>query len=210
MTDQPRTGVLIVDDHPLFRDGLAARLSADPSMEVLGTAGSGAEALALFDLHHPALIFMDLRMPGMDGLATIKAIMAKAPNTRIIVVSSSTGDADIHAALAAGARGYLLKDVGGDEIMRAIEAVRSGKRYLPPEVAQKLAEGMPTNDLTDREHQVLELMVRGKANKEIAVSLGIEESTVKVHARSIFSKLGVSQRTEAVVTALKRGLVHLS
>lgn len=209
MSDPAPIDVLIVDDHPVFRRGLAALVGADSGLRVVAEAATGEDAVAAFRRYRPAVILMDLRMPGAGGFEAIKAIVAESPAVRIVVISSYDGDADIQRALAVGARAYLLKDAPDDEILRAIRAVHAGKRYLPPAVAERLAEALPQSSLSPRELEVLRLLARGRSNRAIADELAIEENTVKVHVRSILSKLGVEQRTEAAVVALQRGIIHL-
>lgn len=209
MSERAPIDVLIVDDHPVFRRGLAALVGSDPALRVVAQAGDGDEALAAFRRHRPAVTLMDLRMPGRGGLDTIRAIVAEAPAARVVVLSSYDGDADIQRALAAGARAYLLKDASDEEILRAIHAVHGGRRYLPPAVAERLAEALPQPALSPRELEVLGLLAQGRSNRAIADELDIEENTVKVHVRSILGKLGVEQRTEAAVVALQRGIIHL-
>lgn len=209
MSDRPPVDVLVVDDHPMFRRGLVSLIGSDPALRVVGEAGDGAQALTEFRRLRPAVVLMDLRMPGTGGLAAVASIVAEAPAARIVVLSSYEGDEDIRRALGAGARAYLLKDAPGEEVLRAIHAVHAGRRYLPPPVAERLAESMPQAALSARELEVLTLLARGLPNRGIADELHIEENTVKVHVRSILAKLGVEQRTEAAVVALQRGIIHL-
>ena len=201
--------VMTVDDHPLFRGGLAALLAAYPDLKLVAEAGNGRQAVELFRVHRPDVTLMDLGMPVMGGAEAIGHIIAEFPDARIIALTSWDGDRDIHRALDAGARGYLLKDMVSDQVTDAIRSVHRGGRVLPPAVAQRLAEFTPRIDLTDRELEVLTHMAQGKSNKEIAVALGRTEATVKVHVLHILQKLDAGDRTEAVTIGLKRGLIHL-
>jgi DNA-binding NarL/FixJ family response regulator len=200
---------MTVDDHPIFRGGLAALLAAYPDLKLVAEAGNGRQAVELFRVHRPDVTLMDLSMPVMGGVEAIGHIIAEFPDARIIALTTWDGDGDIHRALDAGARGYLLKDVVSHEVADAIRSVHRGGRVLPPAVAQRLAEFTPRIDLTDRELEVLTHMAQGKSNKEIAVALGRTEATVKVHVLHILQKLDAADRTEAVTIGLKRGLIHL-
>ncbi|MFL5403417.1 MAG: response regulator [Gemmatimonadales bacterium] len=200
---------MAVDDHPIFRGGLAALLAAYPDLKLVAEAGDGRKAVELFRVHRPDVTLMDLSMPVMGGAEAIRHIIAEFPDARIIALTSWDGDGDIHRALDAGARGYLLKDVVSNEVADAIRSVHRGGRVLPPTVAQRLAEFTPRIDLTDRELEVLTHLAQGKSNKEIAIALGRTEATVKVHVLHILQKLDAADRTEAVTIGLKRGLIHL-
>ena len=201
--------VLAADDHPMVRAGLAAVIGAEPDMELVGEASNGREALELYREHRPDVILMDLRMPGMDGLAATRAILSEFPTARIVMLSTYDGDEDIHRALEAGAKGYLLKDMLRTEVLNTIRAVHRGQKAIPAAVAARLAEYVPRVQLSEREREVLELVAKGLSNKEIARVLGRAEETVKVHLKNIFDKLGVEDRTEAVTTALQRGIIHI-
>jgi DNA-binding NarL/FixJ family response regulator len=201
--------VMAVDDHPVFRGGLTALLAAYPDLKLVAEAGNGRRAVELFRVYRPHVTLMDLGMPVMGGAEAIGHIIAEFPDARIIALTSWDGDGDIHRALDAGARGYLLKDMVSHEVADAIRSVHRGGRVLPPTVAQRLAEFTPRIDLTDRELEVLTHMAQGKSNKEIAVALGRTEATVKVHVLHILQKLDAADRTEAVTIGLKRGLIHL-
>jgi two-component system NarL family response regulator len=211
MTTTPgsRIRVLIVDDHPLLRDGLAAIVAAQPDMTLVAEGCNGREAIDLHQEHRPDVTLMDLRMPGMGGLEAITAIRRLSPEAGIIVLTTFDGDEDVFRALRAGARGYVLKDMDRSEILAAIRAVSRGERYLPPDVSDRLAERMASPALTDREVQVLELVARGLRNSEIASTLSITEGTVKIYVKKILHKLDVTDRTEAVTVALGRGIIHL-
>lgn len=201
--------ILVVEDHHVVRQGLVALIKTVPDMSVVAEAADGLQAVELFRQHRPDVAIMDLRLPTMSGVEAIAAIRRDHPNARIIVLTTFEGDEDIFRALQAGARGYLLKDMFGDELMEAIRAVHAGKTRIPAPVAQRLAERMGGPSLTTRELEVLHLIVDGKSNKEIGGRLFISEATVKTHINSILSKLGVSDRTQAATTALQRGIVHL-
>jgi two-component system NarL family response regulator len=201
--------ILVVEDHHVVRQGLVALIKTVPDMTVVAEAADGVQAVELFRQHRPDIAIMDLRLPGMSGVEAIAAIRRDFPAARVIVLTTFEGDEDIFRALQAGARGYLLKDMFGDELMDAIRAVHAGKTRIPAPVAQRLAERMGGPSLTSREMDVLRLIVDGMSNKEIGGRLFISEATVKTHINSILSKLGVSDRTQAATTALQRGIVHL-
>lgn len=201
--------ILIADDHPVVRQGLAVIIESEPGMTVVAQAKNGLEAVELFRLERPHLALIDLRMPEMDGIATITAIRKEFPRATLLVLTTYDKDEDIYRSLQAGARAYLLKDTPPTELLEAIRAVYLGYRHLPERIAQKLADHMMYPDLTDREYEVLCLMSAGKSNREIGGDLFITEGTVKSHVNNILSKLGVSDRTQAVTTALKRGLVQI-
>lgn len=201
--------IMLVDDHPVVRDGFGAMIGTEPDMTVVAQARSGEEALRLFRTERPDVTLMDLRMEGMNGVETIRAIRREFPQGRFIVLTTYDGDEDIYRALEAGAQAYLVKDMFCDEILAAIRAVHAGQRRIPAAVGTRLAERMTGLDLSDREHQVLELVAKGKSNKEVAGDLEITEATVKGHVTNILGKLGVTDRTQAVITALRRGIVHL-
>jgi DNA-binding NarL/FixJ family response regulator len=201
--------ILAVDDHPLVRTGLASVIGSQPDLRLVAEASNGEEALEAYREHRPEIVLMDLRMPVMDGVSAIKAIRDEYPNARIIALSTYEGDEDIHRALEAGAKGYLLKDMLRTELLIFIRNVYRGFKGIPPAVAAKIAEYTPRIELTPRELEVLELIARGRSNPEIATALGRAESTMKVHVRSILQKLGTDDRTEAVTIAIRRGILHL-
>lgn len=209
MTPQNPIRILIVDDHPVVRQGLAAMINRESDMEVVAQVCNGREAVVAFRQHQPDVTLMDLRMPEMDGVAAITAICTEFENCQIIVLTTYDGDEDIYRGLKAGARGYLLKDAEPDELLAAIRVVKAGQKYIPPSVGAKLAERIGILQLSSRELQVIRLMATGKSNQEIGSLLQISEGTVKYHVNNILSKLGVSDRTQAVITALKRGIVKL-
>ena len=209
MIRSPRTTILSADDHPLIRSGLEAVISAESDLQMVGEAANGEEAVELYRKHRPDVVLMDLRMPIMDGLTAIKAILGEFPDAKIIALTTYEGDEDIHRALAAGARGYLLKDMMRSELLNVIRTVRGGQRSIPPAIAARLAEYVPRVELTPRESEVLALMGKGFSNPEIANLLGRTESTMKVHVSNILQKLGATDRTEAVTMAIQRGILHL-
>jgi DNA-binding NarL/FixJ family response regulator len=204
-----KISVMVVDDHPLIRVGIAAIVNARADMTVVAQAGTAEEALELFRRHKPDVTLMDLRLPGIGGVEAIAAMRTTRPDARFIVVTTYDGDEDIHRALEAGAQGYIIKGMPYQTLVEAIHRVHLGKRFLPPPVANALASRMPDSDLSPREMEVLLLLVAGRSNKEIAQTLDITEATVKSHVSTILMRLGVDDRTQAVVTALQRGLVHL-
>lgn len=201
--------ILIVDDHPVVRQGLAAMIDRESDMVVVAHVENGHEAVLAFQQHQPDVTLMDLRMPEMDGVTAITAILAKFTNAQIIVLTTYDGDEDIYRGLKAGAKGYLLKDAEPDELLEAIRIVNSGKKYIPASVGTKLAERVGSLELSKRELEVMRLITTGKSNQEIGAALQISEGTVKYHVNNIYSKLGVSDRIQAVITALKRGIVNL-
>lgn len=208
-TNGSRFRVLVVDDHPIMRLGIAAIINAQKDMKVCGQAGSGEDAVRLFRQHTPDVTLMDLRLPGMSGLEALRAIRREDPLARCVVLTTYEGDEDIHQALAAGAAGYIIKAMSHDTLVDALRKVHAGTRFLPGPVSQSLAARTPNSDLSPREREVLSLMVHGQSNKEIAASLGITEATVKCHVSVILERLGVTDRTQAVIAAVKRGLEHL-
>jgi DNA-binding NarL/FixJ family response regulator len=208
-SDMKPIRILIVDDHPIMRVGIEAILNSQPDFKVVAQAGTSAEAVRLFAAHHPDLTLMDLRLPDRSGVDTIREIRKISPQARIIVLTTYEGDEDIHQALAAGARGYLIKGMPHDALVRALYRVHGGSRFLPNVVSQTLSSRVPGTHLSPREQEVLELLFAGKSNREIAKQLAIKEATVKSHVSVILLRLNVSDRTQAVVEGLKRGLVHL-
>jgi len=201
--------LMTVDDHPIYRGGLAALIGAYSEMRLVAEAANGREAVEKFREHRPDVTLMDLSMPVMGGVEAIDAIVAEFPDARIIALTTWDGDADIHRALEAGARGYLLKDVVSDEVADAIRQVHAGGRIIPADVAKRLAAYTPRIELTDREVEVLSHMARGLSNKQIAAAVGRTEATIKVHVLHILQKLDAADRTEAVTIGLKRGIIHL-
>lgn len=201
--------VLVVDDHHVVRQGIVALLKTMHDIEVIGQAVSGEEAAAVFNELMPDITLMDLQMPGVGGVKAIAAIRRKHPSARLIVLTTFDGDEDIYRSLQAGARGYLLKGMTSDQLVSAIRAVHSGRSIIPESIAEKLAGRMSSQQLTSRELSVLERIVAGRANKQIASDLYISEATVKTHINSLLGKLGVGDRTQAATVAIQRGLVHL-
>ncbi|MBB5057584.1 two-component system NarL family response regulator [Granulicella aggregans] len=201
--------ILIVEDHQVVRQGFVALLRMVGGMDVVAEASSGAQAVELYRLHKPDVTLMDLRMPGMGGVETITAIREGFPDARVIVLTTFDGDEDIYRAIQAGARGYLLKGMSIDELVEAIQTVHRGRSKIPAAIAERLAERLSGNALTERETEVLKTIALGKSNKEIASALFISEATVKTHINNLLSKLGATDRTQAARIALQRGIVHL-
>ena len=209
--------ILIVDDHPVVRDGLVAILSTQPDFMILGEASSGIDALQKFDQLQPQVVLLDLEMPEMDGVEVIRQLRKTSPEARVVVFTAFDTDERILGAVQAGAKGYLLKGAPRTELFNAIRVVHAGGSLLQPVVASRLMnrlsdpdpDSVLVEDLSPREYEVLELLVKGKQNKEIAVELFITERTVKFHISSILGKLNAGNRTEAVSTALQQGLVEL-
>lgn len=204
-----RIRLLIVDDHPMLREGVGAVLAAQPDMELVGEASTAEEGVALFRALQPDVTLMDIQMPGMDGVQAIELIRSEAPNAHILVLTTYDGDAQALRALRAGAAGYLLKSSLRRQLIDAIRAVHEGRRAIAPAVAQAVALGSLGPLLSDREIAVLERVAQGLANKDIARSLSISEDTVKSHLKNIYSKLGVDDRTHAVTVANRRGIISI-
>jgi DNA-binding NarL/FixJ family response regulator len=206
---KPRIGVLIADDHSVVREGIASLIGRKADMTVLAEASNGREAVELWKQHRPDVTLLDLRMPELDGLGTIKAIRADDEKARILVLTTFDGDEDIFRAIQAGAKGYLLKDAPREALMDCIRRVHAGETCIPVDLAAKLAGRVSGETLSDREIDVLKLMAQGKSNKEIGSALFISEGTVKSHVKGIFAKMNVISRTEAVANATRRGLIQL-
>jgi DNA-binding NarL/FixJ family response regulator len=209
MPETQRIRVLCVDDHPIVREGLTSLVGLQPDMEIVGAAESGAEALRMFREKKPDVTLIDLRLRDTTGFDLIRDILALSTSARTIVLTSFEGDADIERALAAGAKGYVVKGMLREELLQAIRAVHAGRRHVPNAIAAKLVDHLGSEKLTQRELHVLKEIAKGKRNKEIGATLSIAEDTVKMHVKSILMKLGVSDRTEAVTIALRRGIIHL-
>lgn len=208
MNDGAQIRILVCDDHPITREGLALILDNQPDMSVVAQAGNGSEAVALFRKHRPDITILDVQMPVMGGAEATEALLREFPGSRIILFTTFDGDEDIHRGMHAGARAYLLKDAPRNEVLTAIRSVHAGRRYMSPQAGALLADRIAAPNLTERELQILRLVAHGKANKEIAADLGISEGTVKSHVSSITSKLGVSGRTEAALEAVRRGFLR--
>jgi two-component system NarL family response regulator len=205
-----RIRVLCVDDHQVVREGIAAMIGRQPDMEVVASAATAEDAIALFRQHHPDVTLMDLRLPVMGGLNAIREIRGECPAARIVVLTIYQGDEDVYRALEAGAVTYLLKDSLKDDLAPVVREVHAGGRPIPPNVKALLATRANSTTLTAREVEVLELIAKGLRNKEIAAALGMSEETAKSHVRSMFLKLKVNDRSKAVTIALHRGIIHLS
>lgn len=210
---KPRSGntirVLVVDDHPPMRMGLVALIKSQPGMDVVAEAADGEEAIEVYEDVRPDIVLMDLRMPGMGGVEAILAIRKNDPEARVIVLSTYDMDEDIHRALQSGAKSYLLKDMPIEEIAGTIREVFAGDASLPRHVAERLTQWSERQQLTERERDVLEALIKGRSNKEIATSLCISEDTVKSHLKTLFAKLRVHDRTGAAVAGIRHGIVHL-
>ena len=209
MINPAKIRILIADDHPSMREGLAVLLGLQPDFQVIALAKDSLETIALYHEHQPDVLLLDLSMPGMEGNELVAAIRAKFSSARIIILTTYDGDEDIYRSLRAGACGYLLKDVLSQELFDGIRKVNAGQKYLMSQVALKLAERLQGEVLTERELEVLALMIQGKSNHEISEALCIVDGTVKFHVRNILQKLGVSDRTQAIIAAFKRGFFHL-
>jgi DNA-binding NarL/FixJ family response regulator len=209
MPDPKPVSVVIVDDHPVVRDGLCAMVSAEGDIQVVAEAGTGAEALAIIPKLRPAVVLMDLLLPDIGGAEVIKRVCSTSSDTAFIVLTTVVGDEEIYRALEAGARGYLFKDMARKELVNAIRAVAKGQRYIPAPVGSRIAENLPRPGLTAREIEVLQSVAAGLRNKEIAYRLGISEATANSHLKHILEKLNATDRTQAVTTALRRGIIRL-
>jgi two-component system, NarL family, response regulator len=201
--------ILIVDDHPVVRAGLASMLGTQSELDLIGSSPSGEDALRLIEEREPDVILLDLRMPGMSGVETLQALRASSRNVRVIILTNYETDEDIYRAVQAGAQGYLLKDTSLRDMLEAIRTVHAGKRYIPRHIASRLAERMVRTDLTARELEILKLLARGPTNKQIGHMLGISDKTVRNHLLKIMEKLEVADRTEAATTAIQRGLITI-
>ena len=204
-----RSSVLVVDDHALLRTGVANIINQEPDLIVVAEAANGVEAVTAFELHHPDVTLLDLRMPEMEGVEAVRQIRDRDPQAKVIILTTYDTDEDITRALKAGAKAYVLKDISAEALITCIHDVLAGKTYLAPSAAAKLAEGVTRMHLTPRELTALKWMADGKSNKEIAGELGISDRTVKTHLGHLFEKLGVTSRTEAIKVASRRGLVRM-
>jgi DNA-binding NarL/FixJ family response regulator len=202
--------ILVVDDHPIMRVGVAAMLAKCSDMKVVGFAGSGEDALHQYTKHKPDIVLLDLRLPGIGGVETLDGIRARQRDARIIILTMYEGDEDIHRAMEAGAKGYLVKGISPEVLIASIRKVHAGGVYIPAPVSRSLATRTADTCLSPRECEVLQLLAQGKSNKEIAVALGVRESTIKWHIGVILTRLDANDRTQAVITGLERGYLHLS
>lgn len=210
MENQKKISVLIVDDHPIMRVGIAAIINARSEMETVAQAGTGEEAIELYDQYQPDITLMDLRLPGMSGVEAIRTIRKRYTQACFVVLTTYEGDEDIYQALEAGARAYIIKGMPHEALIDGLRRVHAGGRFLPSPVSRTLASRTPDSDLSSREREVLQLLAHGESNKKIAARLGITEATVKCHVSVVLMRLQVKDRTQAVVAALQRGLVHLA
>ncbi len=201
--------VIIVDDHPTFRMGLAALIDSQPGMAVVAQFSSGEEALAAYQPGYASVVLMDLRLGGMGGVETIMGLLARDAEAKVIVLTTYDADEDVFRAMQTGARSYLLKDMSTEEIAGTIRAVHQGRTEVPPRIAERLAARAQRQALSPREQEVLQLLVRGRSNKEIGAQLFISEETVKSHLKTLFAKLKVRDRTDAAISAVRHGIVHL-
>jgi two-component system, NarL family, response regulator len=209
MKPESKIRIMVVDDHFFVRIGLSTSINAEKDMMVVAEAKSGTQAVSLYRTHKPDVTLMDLRLPEMNGVEATAEIIKESPEARIIVISNYDGDEDIHKALKAGASSYLLKNMDREEVIDTIRAVALGQEHLPTEIKRRLSTRIPESELTARELEVLKLVAKGLSNKQIASTLSIAEITIKVHVSNIFTKLAVEDRTEAVTTALRRGIISL-
>jgi two-component system, NarL family, response regulator len=204
-----KISILIVDDHPVVRAGLASMLGTQESLDVVGAAWNGQEAFALIERHRPQVMLLDLRMPGMNGIETLQALRSFPEPPRVLVLTNFETDEDVYRAVRAGAQGYLLKSTTQQEMVEAIKAVAAGRHYFPPHIASRLAQRMSRSNLTAREKEILEMMSKGLTNKQIGSALSISANTARNHVNSIIEKLDVADRTEAVTTAIQQGLLDV-
>ena len=204
---QKQIRILSVEDHPVFREGLATIISSQPDMVLVSQAVNGVEAIAQFRAHQPDVTLMDLQLPGINGTDALISIRGEFPDARIVILTTSDGDAEISRALRAGAFGYALKSMPKNDLLSMIRSVHSGRRHVPPEVAARLAEYLGGENLTNRELEVLRLIQDGRRNKQIANELAISETTVNFHIKNIVGKLGANDRTHAVTIAVRRGML---
>jgi DNA-binding NarL/FixJ family response regulator len=209
MSDDNRIRVLSVDDHPLLREGFAAIITAQPDMDLVGQASTAHDGITQYKQLKPDITIMDVRLPDMNGIDALIAIRSEFVNARVIMLSTAQGDVEIQRAIEAGARGFLLKTMPPKDIVAAIRQVHAGKRCVPPEVASHLAEFLAEDALTAREVEILRLIAKGNRNRDVADCLSISEDTVKVHVKHAMEKLGANDRTEAVVIAVRRGIIYL-
>jgi two-component system NarL family response regulator len=209
MTNSKPIRILVVDDHFMVRMGLSASLNVEPDMEVVAEAANGEDALRAYREHRPSLVLMDLRLPGMSGTECTAAIMLEFPDASILMLSTHSGEEEIYRAMQAGARGYVVKNIIREELLRAVREVHEGRQYVDPLVASHLAERRSHRSLSGREVEVLRMVAKGLGNKEIAHTLNIAEVTVKLHVSHVLEKLSVKDRTQAATVALQRGIISL-
>lgn len=207
VADSESIRILVVDDHFVVRMGVCASLNVEPDMRVVAEAGDSAEALAAYRQHHPTLVLMDVRLPGMDGIETTSAILNEFPGAHILMLSTHAVEEEIYRSLQSGAAGYILKSAMREHLLSAIRMVSKGERYVDPSVASALAARVSHRSLTARELEVLRMVAKGLSNKEIAAALNIAEITVKQHVSHVLEKLDVKDRTQAATEALKRGII---
>src|SRR5450759_4574792 len=200
---------MLVDDHPAFRKGMAALIESEPDLRVVAQTGDGREAIRIYREIEPDVVLMDLRLPGMGGVEAIMAIRKESPDARVIVLTTFDTDEDIYRAIQSGAKSFLLKDTPDDELSATIRAVHAGRQVLPPKVADRLAVRQQRADMSEREMEVLQMLSKRPSNKESSSSLVVSEDTVKAHLKHLFGKLGVHDRTEAAISAIRHGSVHL-
>lgn len=202
--------ILIVDDHPVVQAGLTSMLNTHDGIEVVGSASGGREALRLLEQNEADILLLDLRMPGMSGIETLQAMQTMKSNARAIVLTSFETDENIYRAVQAGAHGFLLKDTSQQQMLEAIMSVHAGKRFIPREIAARLADRMLRSNLTARELEILTMLAKGLTNKQIGCALTISENTVRNHLKCVMSKLEVSDRTEAVAVAIQQGIIQIT
>jgi DNA-binding NarL/FixJ family response regulator len=209
MTEKERIRVLVVDDHAVVRAGLAALLDSEPDMCVVGVAANAADAASNFAALKPDVTLMDLRLPNVSGIEVMEHLQALSPGARVIMFTSYTKEDEIHAALKKGVWSYILKGAPASELLEAIRVVHSGRRYISPQIGEQVVDHLSQDDLSAREREVLQQMFEGHSNKEIGATLDISEHTVNAHVRNIMAKLGANRRTEAIATALHRGILRV-
>jgi len=202
--------VLLIDDHPILRQGIASLLAQRPGFAVVAEGDDGAQVVDLYRRHRPDVVLMDVRMPGVDGVTALKALRAEFAGARVLLFTSFDTDEDVYAGMQAGALGYLLKTAPSEELVGALRSVHAGRRHVPPAIGARLADRVMTGDLTEREIEVLREVARGRNNQEIARALFISEGTVKFHVNRILAKLGCHDRTQALIAGVKRGLVRIA
>lgn len=209
MNDQLRIRILCVDDHPLFLEGIARVIAHQEDMSLVATASSGTDAQVQYRATRPDVTLMDLRLPDIDGIAAMAAIRREFQDARVMMLTTFEGDVEVHRALAAGARGYMLKTSAPEQLLAGVRAIHAGRKHIPVEIANNLAQQLGAERLSEREIEVLRELAEGHRNRDIGIHLSISEDTVKGHVRSILDKLGAKDRTQAVSTGLRRGIIHL-